>query len=68
MKFEYLQVYLTASGYAAFNGNSKCDGDKELIILLNKLGQDKWEYCGFTAIGHPSVYENGYHLLKRSLP
>jgi hypothetical protein len=69
MKFEYLQVYFTESAsYVAFDGNSVCDGDTSIVRLLNKLGQDRWEYCGFTVIGHPSVYENGYHLLKRSLP
>jgi len=68
MKFEYLQIYLTVSGYIAFDGNSDCDGDINIIKLLNKLGQDRWEYCGFVVVRHPSVYEDGYHLLKRSLP
>lgn len=63
MKFEYLQVYLNSKVYLAFDGASHCDGDKSLIILLNRLGQDRWEYCQY-------VHENDveYHLLKRSLP
>jgi len=61
VKFEYLQVYKVAIGYTAFDGNSECDGDNDLVRLLNKLGQDRWEYCQF--IDNPP-----YHLLKRRLP
>jgi len=60
MKFEYLQVYLDDNDHwVAFDGNSICNGDENLIKLLNKLGQDRWEYCGYVGF---------YHLLKRSLP
>lgn len=72
MKWEYLQVYVSKARdgtlrYLAFDGNSVCDGDKSLIVLLNKLGQDRWEYC-------QAIYTNedlsnySYHLLKRSIP
>lgn len=60
MKWEYLQIYLdNKDHWIVFDGNSICDGDEDLIRLLNRLGQDRWEYC---------QYINTYHLLKRSLP
>ena len=70
-KFEYLEVYLSRDEYGkirylAFDGNSACDGDKSLFNLLNKLGQDKWEYC--TLINPDEHTSYSYHLLKRSLP
>jgi len=60
MKWEYLQVYPDANVWIAFDGNSKCDGDKSLLVLLNRLGQDRWE-C-FMSVGKK------YYYLKRSLP
>lgn len=71
-RFEYLQVYLTKTDdgihkYIAFDGNSECDGDRKLVVLLNKLGQDGWEYCQFISDeGYSITYP--HHLLKRSLP
>ena len=59
MKWEYLLVYHNGVAFVAFDGASICDGDESLIILLNKLGQDRWE--GYT-------YAEDYYLLKRSLP
>ncbi len=72
MKWEYLQVYLNRAedgtiGYVAFDGVSDCDGDKKLVVLLNKLGQDRWEYCQYVADEGYSV-TFPHHLLKRSLP
>ncbi len=59
MKWEYLQVYVNVEGiFVAFDGNSTCDGDKSLIVLLNKLGKDRWEYC---QAEHPFIF------LKRSI-
>jgi len=61
MKWEYLQVYLNDEGvYVAFDGNSICDGDSNLIVLLNRLGDDRWEYCAC------AVEDKLYHLLKRT--
>jgi len=65
MKWEYCQVYYQNDDtYAAFDGNSICDGDSILIRLLNRLGEDRWEYCG-CVMGDT---DKPYHLLKRSLP
>ena len=62
MKWEYLQIRLSDdyTTWIAFDGHSECDGDKFLIKLLNRLGQDRWEYC--LSIGKKR------HYLKRSLP
>lgn len=71
MKWEYLQVYLDERMvWVAFDGNSNCHGDENLIRLLNKLGQDEWEYCQFYPVNYRIEYREilGYHLLKRSLP
>lgn len=68
MKFEYLQVYLTENGYTAFDGASHCDGDKNLFILLNKLGQDRWEYVQHVRDEDMHYGIVHYHLLRRSLP
>ena len=63
MKWEYLQVYVNDEGiFVAFDGNSICDGDKSLIVLLNKLGKDRWEYCNQASNGREDY---PYHLLKR---
>ncbi len=59
MKWEYLLVYESGDTFTAFDGTSTCDGDESLIILLNRLGQDRWE--GY-------AYAEGYYLFKRSLP
>ena len=46
MKLEYLLVYnKDGDNYAAFDGNSICDGDTSLVRLLNRLGLNRWEYC-----------------------
>lgn len=71
MRFEYLQVYLSHDKdrtirYLAFDSNSVCDSDKRLINLLNRLGQDRWEYCTYIKSDGLTTYD--YHLLKRSLP
>ncbi len=59
MKWEYLQIYVNDEGiFVAFDGNSICDGDKSLIVLLNKLGQDRWQYCAYT---------QDTHILKRQI-
>ena len=45
MKWEYLQVSLNFDNqWIAFDGNSICDGDRDLLTLLNRLGQDEWEH------------------------
>lgn len=63
VKWEYLQVYLNNEDrYVAFDGNSICDGDKDLISLLNKLGKDDWNYCGYVTRDTPKPC----HLLKRN--
>lgn len=65
MRFEYLQVYFATEGYAAFDGNSHCDGDVSLVKLLNKLGHDRWEYCQHVYEPLNDGWKNNYHLLKR---
>lgn len=68
MKWEYLEVYIGGDGtFIAFDGNSQCDGDKSLIVLLNRLGQDRWEYC-YPIGSNERLSNHSFHLLKRSLP
>jgi len=63
MKFEYLQVYLTDDDHwIAFDGNSICDGDSSLIALLNRLGDDRWEYAAYVTRDANIV---PCHILKR---
>lgn len=69
MKFEYLQVYLNKAEdgtlrYLAFDGNSVCDGDENLITLLNKLGRDRWSYCAYVTNDANIV---PCHILKREV-
>ena len=65
MNWEYLMVYIENNVYVAWDGNSICDSDSDLVILLNKLGQDRWEYCTEANGGY---IDYPYHLLKRSIP
>lgn len=66
MKWEYLQVWLNPEGvYVAFDGDSICDGDNNLILLLNKLGKAGWEYCEHINL---NLDNYPFFLLKRSLP
>ncbi len=64
MKWEYLQVYVNDEGiFVAFDGNSICDGDKSLIVLLNKLGRDRWQYCAYVT----QDTDKPCHILKRQI-
>jgi len=64
VKWEYLQVYFNDyEKWVAFDGNSICDGDASLLVLLNKLGLDRWNYCSYVT----RDTDIPCHILKREI-